>query len=258
MLSSSDVVGAQVVVLLGVVAGVHLVAELEVAEVGLGLAGEDAQQARLAGAVEAEHEQALAAAEVEADVLEHRRPAVGLAQPLRLDHRDAARRRGREPDVERLGRSAARGPARSRGGRCASRCCAPSPPWSPWRRSGRRPSAAGRSPWPAASPSSPAALVLGPRPLVLAVGAAVLDDLADRCLGRAVEVEHTGDRLVEQFEVVADHEQRALVLAQETHQPVPWRRRRGGSSARRGTARRSRRTGCGPARRGAAGRPTAC
>ena len=32
-------------------------------------------------------------------------------------------------------------------------------------------------------------------------------------------MEHAGDRFVEQREVVADHEQRALVLAQEAHQP---------------------------------------
>ena len=64
-----------------------------------------------------------------------------------------------------------------------------------------------------------AGLVLGSRPLVLAVGAAVLDDLADVGLGGPVEVEHPGDRLVEQFEVVADHQQRALVLAQESEQP---------------------------------------
>ena len=36
----------------------------------------------------------------------------------------------------------------------------------------------------------------------------------------AVEVEHAGDRLVEQLEVVADDEQRAAVAAQEAHQPL--------------------------------------
>ena len=36
----------------------------------------------------------------------------------------------------------------------------------------------------------------------------------------AVEVQHAGDRLVEQVEVVADHEQRAAVGAQEAEQPV--------------------------------------
>ena len=62
-------------------------------------------------------------------------------------------------------------------------------------------------------------LVLGTGALVLRVRAAVLEDLADCVLGRAVEVQHPGDRLVEQFEVVADHEQRTLVLPQEPEQP---------------------------------------
>ena len=46
---------------------------------------------------------------------------------------------------------------------------------------------------------------------VLAVRALVLDEVADGVLGRAVEVQHAGDRLVEQVEVVADDEQRAAV-----------------------------------------------
>ena len=49
---------------------------------------------------------------------------------------------------------------------------------------------------------------------VLRVRAAVLDELA------LVEVQHARDRLVEQREVVADHEQRAAVRAQELHQPL--------------------------------------
>ena len=110
----------------------------------------------------------------------------------------------------------------------------------------------------AARPSWPG----GPRPRPAAarywrVGALVLDEVPDGVLGRAVEVEHAGDRLVEQFEVVADHEQRAAVLRAGTPSATPWRRRRGGSSARRGTARRCRRTGCGPARPAAARHPTA-
>ena len=62
-------------------------------------------------------------------------------------------------------------------------------------------------------------LVLGASALVLAVGAAVLDDLTHIVLGRTVEMQHTRDRLVEQFQVVADHEQGALVLTQEAEQP---------------------------------------
>ena len=80
---SSVSVRPQVVVLLGVVAGDDLVAELERATVGVRLAGEDAQQAGLAGPVQPEHEQALAAPEVEGDVAEHVRTAVGLREAAR-------------------------------------------------------------------------------------------------------------------------------------------------------------------------------
>ena len=63
-------------------------------------------------------------------------------------------------------------------------------------------------------------LVLLPRHEVLAVGALVLLDRADAGLVVALEVEHAGDGLVEQVEVVADHEQRAPVGAHEAEQPV--------------------------------------
>ena len=43
----------EIVVFLGVIASVHLVAPLKIAEVRFGLAGQDPQQARLAGAIEA-------------------------------------------------------------------------------------------------------------------------------------------------------------------------------------------------------------
>ena len=62
-------------------------------------------------------------------------------------------------------------------------------------------------------------LVLLPGGEVLAVGALVLDHVARRLLVRPVEVQHAGDRLVEQLEVVADDEQRAAVAAQELHEP---------------------------------------
>jgi hypothetical protein len=45
-------VDLEVVVFLGVVAGVNLIAPLELTEVGLGFAGKDAQQAGLTGAVQ--------------------------------------------------------------------------------------------------------------------------------------------------------------------------------------------------------------
>ena len=49
---------------------------------------------------------------------------------------------------------------------------------------------------------------------VLRIGAPVLDELA------LVEVQDARDRLVEQRDVVAHHEQRAAVRAQEAHEPV--------------------------------------
>ena len=82
-------------VLLRVVTQRHAEAELDRAGVGGGLAGEDAQQARLAGAVEPEHQQALAPLERERHVLEDRRPVVGLRDALDLEqHSSRMRRRG--------------------------------------------------------------------------------------------------------------------------------------------------------------------
>ena len=65
-----------------------------------------------------------------------------------------------------------------------------------------------------------ALLVGGARRDVLRVGALVLDEVADAGLVGPVEVEDTGDRLVEQVEVVADDEQGAAVGPQEAHQPL--------------------------------------
>ena len=61
--------------------------------------------------------------------------------------------------------------------------------------------------------STEALFVLRARIEVLRVRALVLAQVA------LVEVQHLGDRLVEQFEVVAHDEQRAAVRAQEAHQP---------------------------------------
>ena len=44
--------------------------------------------------------------------------------------------------------------------------------------------------------------------------------MTDGVLGRPIEVQHARDRFVEQFEVVADDEQRAAVLAHEVEQPL--------------------------------------
>ena len=68
---------------------------------------------------------------------------------------------------------------------------------------------------------------------VLRVGALVLDDRADVGLAGPVEVEHAGDRLVEQLEVVGDHDERAPVGRGGTRAASRGRRCRGGSWARR-------------------------
>ena len=65
VLDAATALGLEPVVLLGVVAGDDAVAEADRAGVGLGLAGQDAQQGGLAGAVEPHDQQALAAADVE-------------------------------------------------------------------------------------------------------------------------------------------------------------------------------------------------
>jgi hypothetical protein len=51
-----------------------------------------------------------------------------------------------------------------------------------------------------------ALFVLGSSLAVLRVRAAVLDQVAGRILVRTVEMKHASDRLVEEIEVVADHE----------------------------------------------------
>ena len=219
MLSSSERSVAQVVVLLRVVADGDVVAEVERAEVGLGLAGEDAQQARLAGAVEPEHEQPLAAAEVE-----RRRPRTraGRRTPWRDRAAVSTVTPGDGGSGKRTCSCVSRGPtspARPRAGRSASPCCAPSPPWWPWRRSGRRCPAGGRSPWPAASPCGRGAPRRPRGRSRTACRCPCTRRGGRRRPRRAVEVEHPGDRLVEQLEVVADHEQRAAVGAHEVEQP---------------------------------------
>ena len=220
MLSSSDSVGAQVVVLLGVVPDRDVVPVVEETEIGGGLAGEDAQQAGLAGAVEAEHEQALAAAEVEVDVLEHRRSAVALAQPVRPDHRLTRRRRVGEAHRHLLVAALFAHPIGFEAGDALLHAVG--------ERRLRRLGAeavderlqAGDLLGLQGGLLGETAFVLGPRRAVLAVRALVLGDVTDGVLGRAVEVQHAGDGLVEQFEVVADDEQRPAVLPEEPHQPL--------------------------------------
>src|SRR5437868_3995848 len=91
--------GHDAFVLLGVVARGDVESEGDLPAVGGGLAGEYSQQARLAGAVEPQHQQPLAALDGEADVLEHRRSSVGLSQVLDLEGDATSPWRGGEAHV---------------------------------------------------------------------------------------------------------------------------------------------------------------
>src|SRR5690606_18645320 len=92
-------------VLLGVVAYLQPVAGHDRTGVRLLDAGEDAQQGRLARAVEPQHDDLRAAVDGEVDVGEHLQRAVGLRQPLGGERDLAARRRVGEAQVGDLVRA---------------------------------------------------------------------------------------------------------------------------------------------------------
>src|SRR5260370_19556713 len=73
--------------------------EAEGAGVRLGLARQDAQQARLAGSVEAHDHDALAALDLERNVAKNERSAITLAQPRRSQHDATAVRGLRKGDL---------------------------------------------------------------------------------------------------------------------------------------------------------------
>ena len=207
--------------LLGVVAGGDVVAPRDRAAVGLRLAGEDPQQARLAGPVEAEHEQPLAAPEVERDVGEDRRPAVrlGAARSTSMTVRPGVGGGGKRtlqhlvgPHVvdlvgleagDPLLHAVGGGGLRRLGAEAVDELLQPGDLLG-------LPGGHLRLPL----------LVAGARLAVLRVRALVLDEVAGAGLVGTVEVQHAGDRLVEQVEVVADDEQGAAVGPQEAHQPL--------------------------------------
>ena len=81
--SQHGAAGVEGLVLLGVVADLQPVARLDRAGVGLVDAGEDPQQRRLAGAVEAEDDDPAALVDGEVDVGEDLERAVGLRQLAR-------------------------------------------------------------------------------------------------------------------------------------------------------------------------------
>ena len=212
--------GVDALVLLGVVAGHDVVPEADVAGVGRPLAGEHPEEARLAGAVEAHDEQPLAALDGEVDVAEHLVVAVAHGQALALEHDAAGRRRRREPHVHR---PAARGASTLLSSRRTMRfsmlwaidalvALAPKRSTRVWSRSI---SLAWR--WAALARRTSS---LARCAEVLGVGALVLLDRAELVVVVAVEVQHAGDGLVEQVEVVADHEQGAAVGPHEAEQPL--------------------------------------
>ena len=93
--------GPDALVLLRVVAHRHVVPEPDLAQLGFDLADERAEQGGLARAVETEHEEAFAAADVEGDVLEHDLRAERLGEVLDLEHDLARARRLGELHLER-------------------------------------------------------------------------------------------------------------------------------------------------------------
>ena len=208
--------------LLGVVADVDLVAPRQGAAVGLGRAGEDAEQAGLARPVEPEHEQPLAPPDLEVQVVEHGGPVAvalgevgGRSSAVRPDGGGSGRCRRRP----RRAVGASTPSERMRSMRVSSDLAnaallalAPHRSTRVWRRAisvcCRR-----------CDLGQPDLVALAGR-LVLRVGALVVGDLADVGLAGAVEVQDPGDRLVEQLEVVADDDQGAAVGAEEVEQPV--------------------------------------
>ena len=188
--------------------------EREGPAVGLGLPHQDPQEARLPGAVEPQHQQALCAAEVEAHVLEDRRTPVGLRQTVGHQDRPTAVRWVGEPEPDAL---LLRGPLDAlrlqlRHTR-VERLRLPSP------LGGLSAHRIGEGPQPldlvllAIRELAEPDLVQTPRLPVLAVGAPVLDDAV------AIQMQDPGDRRVQQGEVVTHHDERTLVRRQELHQP---------------------------------------
>jgi hypothetical protein len=201
-------------VLLGVVARLHGVTPPDLAGVGLGLCGEDAEQRRLAGPVQAHDEQSLTAPDVERHVFEHLRVAERLGQPVDREHGLPAMRWFGEGDLQAAfvlrsldasplellppGVDGLRGPSSALG-------LAP-------HRVGERP-----------EPSDLLVLPLGERRAsflvscsglaISRVGPSVLHHLV------TVEVQDARDRRVEQGEVVTHDEQGTVEPGQELHQP---------------------------------------
>ncbi len=146
--------GVDALVLLRVVAGDHVVADDDLALVGLAVAGQHPQQRGLAGAVEPHDQQALAALDEQVDVTEHLVVAVAHGQPGALEHRATRRGRRREPDGDLAVGLAGRDPVGLDAGDALLDAVRHRGLATPSPRSGRRRSAAGRPPSPGAAPPS--------------------------------------------------------------------------------------------------------
>ena len=201
--------------LLRVVADLQAVPRLYGARVGLVDAGQDAQQRGLAGTVEPEDDHPAALVDREVHVGEHLERAVGLRQLARGERGLAARRRGRELDLRHaVGHALALDALHQLLGALEHRL--------------RRLGLGGLGAHLVGLVGEGLGLVLGVHALALAallVGLALGEvglpadvvDVDDRAVG--VEVQHPVDAGLEQPDVVGDHHEPALVVAQEVAQP---------------------------------------
>ena len=205
---------ADALVLLGVITEQRAVTEAEGALVGAALAGQDAQQAGLACAVQAHHQQALSALDLEVHVSEHERTAIALGQPLDGDRDPAA--------VGWIGESHLDFAFAFRRADLLSfqavhsledrlRCASPLLRLAPHHL--RKHAQALDLCLLALRQRGRAHLFRTTRREVLRVRAAILTKAA------GVEVQHAGDRFVEENQVVADDDHRPAVASEEVHQP---------------------------------------
>ena len=206
--------GADTLVLLRVVAERDAMADAERAGVGGALAGEDAQQARLARSVQTHHQQTLVALHLERDVVKDQWSAITLGEAGAMQHDPPAVRRLGKVDLD-LALAPRRGdpdrlhPLDSSEDRLSLLGPLLGLPPHHLREQ--------------AQPLDLRLLTVGQRGealflalarlLILRIGAAVLDQSA------RIEMQHTRDRGVEEDEVVADHDDLAAIVAQEVHQP---------------------------------------
>ena len=205
--------------LLRVVAHGDLVPVAEVAEVGFGLAGQDAQQAGLAGPVEPQHQQPVATTDVERDVFEHRWATVALRHVAGGEHRAAARRRVGELHPQRAIACTHVHPLRLEAGDLLLLAVRHRSLGGLGAEAIHHGLQAGDLLRLQVGLLGEALFVETAGGLVLGVGALVLHQVAQVLLAGAIEVQHAGDRFVEQLQVVADDQQRATVVAHEAEQP---------------------------------------